>query len=282
MKRFELYNKKDFIKFAKTTLFAMSFLGTVTLTGCSDKGETKKETTSIETVAPTKKPTVVESTITYETERKPEETLVVETTMPETIEIPVIEPLPETTEQLSEEMQETLDEEYNFPSEPEKFNSAEELVIYVEKNTELLKQIIKDGNRKKYEDKLVSLSIKIGKFRVKKDNWNGINYSDLSEQQKKRYSTSYSVWWDWTKDNINDFGDSVKEASRQFYGEDADQVSENINDIKDSLGKLWDTTKQKGKENYEDIKQGEAYQNAEEKVKDGASKAKQKLKEYLK
>lgn len=274
MKNYKFYDIKKTIKY---TLIATSFFGTVFLTGCEK--EAVNETTTIETVAQTRKPVVVKSKIIYET------------TTPSTTETPettTVAPAPETTAeqslegQVEPETKETNEEEYNFPSEPEKFQSAEELVVFVEEDTKVLKKVIVDGNRTKYESKMVYLLVKMKNFSKEKESWNGINYSDLSQEQKQRYESCSSIWKDMLKDNVNDVGRSLKEAIGEFYGEDTDQVSENFNEIKDNFGQIWDATKKKGKEKYDDIKQGEAYQNADEKVKEiGGSlieKAKQKMK----
>lgn len=271
MKKFKLYNV-ELKKIVKSTLFAMSFLGAITLTGCNNKSTTVKSTKTVETTQAMKESTVAETTTASETKETTTEA------QTETISIPVIE----STEQSPVETKESNEDEYDFPSEPEKFQSAEELVVYVEEDTKVLRKVIADGNRTKYESKMVYLLIKMKNFSKEKESWNGINYSDLNQEQKQRYESCSSIWKDMLKDNVNDLGRSLKDAFGEFYGDDTDQVSENLNEIKDNFGQFWDATKKNGKEKYEDIKQGEAYQNAEEKVKDGASKAKQKIKDYLK
>ncbi len=261
MKEFELYNKTEFIKFAKTALFAMSFLGTVTLTGCNDKSETKKETTSIETVAPTKKPTVVESTITYETERKAEETLVVETTMPETIEIPVVESLPETTVEQSGEG--AIDPEnemadYQLPDEPESFANAEALVSYIENVTRIAELAVANNNKEALElqaKKVTVFDWKKNQFEHSQP-WSGFKYSKLTEEQKTRVKNCRSIIAMIGKDHFDD----AEKSAKDFHSRAVESS-------------LYETAQEKGSQTWEKAKEigGKL-----------GEKAKTKVKEYLK
>lgn len=249
MKNYKFYDIKKTIKY---TLIATSFFGTVFLTGCEK--EAVNETTTIETVAQTRKPVVVESKIIYET------------TTPSTTETPettTVAPAPETTAEQSLEGQvepETKETDYTIPDEPN-FSSAEQLVTYIEKVTAIAKRAVEDNQK----EALFSDYKKIGIFDLKKNQfehdqpWGNFKYKDLSKEQKQRVKDCQSI--------SEIVGNEYVEWGKKYADSAKEKLKKNVS--KASEESLMETIKEEGKKQLENAKEigGSLIEKAKQKMK---------------
>lgn len=242
MKNYKFYDIKKTIKY---TLIATSFFGTVFLTGCEK--EAINETTTIETVAQTRKPVVVESKIIYET------------TTPSTTETPettTVAPASETTAEQSLEGQvepETKETDYTIPDEPN-FSSAEQLVTYIEKVTAIAKRAVEDKQKEKLElqyEKISMFDWKKNQFEHDQP-WGNFKYKDLTKEQKQRVKDCNSIWEMIGKDHMTDVKDSYQKFSSIAVEESLKETiqekgSEAFEKAKEIGGSLIEKAKQKMK-----------------------------------
>lgn len=242
MKNYKFYDIKKTIKY---TLIATSFFGTVFLTGCEK--EAINETTTIETVAQTRKPVVVESKIIYET------------TTPSTTETPektTVAPASETTAEQSLEGQvepETKETDYTIPDEPN-FSSAEQLVTYIEKVTAIAKRAVEDKQKEKLElqyEKISMFDWKKNQFEHDQP-WGNFKYKDLTKEQKQRVKDCNSIWEMIGKDHMTDVKDSYQKFSSIAVEESLKETiqekgSEALEKAKEIGGSLIEKAKQKMK-----------------------------------
>lgn len=132
---------------------------------------------------------------------------------------------------------EAINEIKEVPEIPNQFNSPEELVIFIDEATTLVREKVDSNTLENDEnmEKAFYILINSLRFRYLEKDFGGIYYSDLTEVQKERFNDRSSIFYSWLKMNVRNFSTVFDQFLEKVYEDDAELKEKEINQVIDKI-----------------------------------------------